>query len=79
MISVQVPKLSSPSKAESGLLGWYVPPSVGEQGGPVFGAEYDVITPRLAAKDGDLEHQESYLSVTASTKALDKEVEADLN
>ena len=50
-----------------------------KQGGPVFGAEYDVITPRLAAKDGDLEHQESYLSVTASTKALDKEVEADLN
>ena len=50
-----------------------------KQGGPIFGTENDVIALRLAAKDGDLEHQESYLSVTASTKALDNEMQTDLD
>jgi hypothetical protein len=49
------------------------------QGGPVFGTENDVIAARLAAKDGDLQHEESYLSVTASTKALDNEMQTDLD
>jgi hypothetical protein len=50
-----------------------------EQGGPIFGTENDVIAARLAAKDGDLEHEEPYVGVTASTKTLDKEMQADLD
>jgi len=42
-------------------------------------AENDVIASRLAAKDGDLEHEEPYLSVTAGMKTLDKEMQADLD